>query len=307
MTRILHLSDTHVSTTGRDMDGVDAIAAVERILFDARHVPGLDAVVVSGDIADDGSASGCKAVLERVGAFAADRGIPHLYSTGNHDTRDSFREVLGSGHLSPDGRDRGALIDPDTEFCAAESYVGGLRVITLDSLVPGSTWGLLEKDQLAHLSRILASPAPHGTVLAFHHPPIHPASIPQVAKVVLQNIGDLEERVRGSDVRAILTGHLHFQLSGYLTGIPVWVTPGVVTRIDTSAPPHLVRGVLGAGATVVELPDDGAAPTFHLLIARDQRAGEQVYLYDAESGADTTEGYPPEHSRDRRAGASSPS
>jgi len=30
MTRILHLSDTHVSATGTDMDGVNAIAALER-------------------------------------------------------------------------------------------------------------------------------------------------------------------------------------------------------------------------------------------------------------------------------------
>lgn len=288
MTRILHLSDTHVSETGTDMDGVHAIAALDRILFDARHVPELDAVVVSGDIADDGSAAGCRAVLERVGKFCADRGIPHIFTTGNHDARSTFREALGSGHLDADGTDRGTLVDPGTDLCAAESYLGGLRVITLDSLVPGSTHGLLDGNQLAHLSRILASPAPEGTVLAFHHPPVHLASSPHVAEVVLQNIADLEQVVRGSDVRAILTGHLHFQLSGHLAGIPVWVTPGVVTRIDTTAPPHLVRGVLGAGATVVELPD-GAPPTFHLLVARDQRAGEQVYLYDAASGADVSE------------------
>lgn len=78
MTRILHLSDTHVSANGTDMDGVDAIAALDRILLDARHVPDLDAVVVSGDIADDGSAEGCNAVVERVGAFATARGIPHI-------------------------------------------------------------------------------------------------------------------------------------------------------------------------------------------------------------------------------------
>ena len=85
MTRILHLSDTHVSAHGPDMDGVDAIASLERLLHDARHVPDVDLVVVSGDIADDGSAAGCEAVRDRVGAFAAARGIPHVYSTGNHD------------------------------------------------------------------------------------------------------------------------------------------------------------------------------------------------------------------------------
>lgn len=282
MTRILHLSDTHVSATGPDMDGVDAIQALNQILFDARHVPDLDAVIVSGDISDDGSAAGCQTVLELVGAFAAERGIPHIYSTGNHDARSPFRQVLGSGHLNSDGSDRCRLLDPDADLCAATSQVGGVRIITLDSLVPGSPHGFLDENQLACLAHVLNTSAPNGTVLAFHHPPIQLASIPNVAKVVLRNINDLEEVVRGSDVRAILTGHLHFQLSGFLTGIPVWVTPGVVTRIDTTAPPTVVRGVLGAGATVVELAD-GADLTFHLLTARDERAGEQVYLYNVET------------------------
>ncbi|MBG6097380.1 metallophosphoesterase [Nocardioides luteus] len=288
MTRILHLSDTHVTGSGLDMDGVDAVAALDAILRDARHVPGLDAVVVSGDIADDGSTEGCLAVLERVGAFAAERGIPHIYSTGNHDTRGPFREVLGSGHLDADGSDRGRLLDPESDLCASVSYLGELRVVTVDSLVPGKTHGFLDEAQLARLAAELATPTRDGTVLVLHHPPLHLASLPWVADVVLHNISALGRVVRSSDVRAILAGHLHFQVSGFLAGIPVWVTPGVVTRIDTTAPPHLVRGVLGAGASVVDLADP-ASPTFHVITARDPRAGEQVYVYDPVSGEDTLE------------------
>ncbi|MEU0314240.1 metallophosphoesterase [Nocardioides sp. NPDC006273] len=288
MTRILHLSDTHVTASGIDMDGVDAVAALEGILRDARHLPGLDAIVVSGDIADDGSDAGCRSVLERVGAFAAERGIPHIYSTGNHDARGPFREVLGSGHRDADGSDRGRLLDPESDLCASVSFLGELRIITLDSLVPGKTHGFLDEHQLACLTTELATPTRDGTVLVLHHPPLHLASLPWVADVVLRNLSALGRAVRGSDVRAILTGHLHFQAGGFLAGVPVWVTPGVVTRIDTTAPPHLVRGVLGAGASVVDLADP-ASPSFHVLSARDPRAGEQVYLYDPASGEDVAE------------------
>jgi Icc protein len=288
MTRILHLSDTHVSSTGTDMDGVDAIAALERLLLDARHVPDLDLVIVSGDIADDGSAAGCRAVLERVGAFAAERRVPHIYSTGNHDARTSFRQVLKSGHLNPDGTDRGKLLDPDEDLCAAVSHVGGLRIISLDSLVPGQTQGVLDSNQLSKLSDVLARPAKNGTVLVFHHPPLHLPSVPYVAEVVLQNIAELREVVRGTDVRVILTGHLHFQVSGFLGGVPVWVTPGIVTRIDATTPTNLVRGVLGAAATIVDL-DDPTSPTFHLIHARDPKAGQEVYLYDAATGENVSE------------------
>ncbi|GGU12218.1 metallophosphoesterase [Nocardioides albus] len=288
MTRILHLSDIHVSAGGPDMDGVDAVAALEGILRDARHVPGLDAVVVSGDIADDGSAEGCRSVLDRVGAFAAERGIPHIYSTGNHDARGPFREVLGSGHRDPDGSDRGRLLHPDSDLCAAVSFLGELRIVTVDSLVPGKPHGFLDEHQLACLTEELATPTRDGTILVLHHPPLHLASLPWVADVVLQNISTLGRVVRSSDVRVILAGHLHFQASGFLAGVPVWVTPGVVTRIDTTAPPHLVRGVLGAGASVVDLVDP-ASPAFHVISARDPRAGEQIYLYDAASGEDIAE------------------
>jgi 3',5'-cyclic AMP phosphodiesterase CpdA len=288
MTRVLHLSDPHVTATGTDMDGVDAVASLERILYDVRHVPGLDLVVVSGDIADDGSSAGYAAVRERVGAFAASHGIRHIYSTGNHDDRTNFRDVLGSGHLGPDGRDVGKLLDEAGETRAAVSSLGGFRVVTLDSLVPGKGHGLVDADQLAWLSALLATPAVDGTILVFHHPPLRLASLPYVEEVVLQNIGELADVVRGTDVRVILTGHLHLQASGFLADVPVWVTPGVVTRIDTTAPPHIVRGVLGAGATVVDL-EDPLAPTFHLLTARDPRAGEHVYAYDPITGNDITE------------------
>lgn len=288
MTRILHLSDTHVSATGPDEDGVDAVASLELMLRDARHVPGLDLVVVSGDVADDGSAEGCTAVRERVARFAAGRGIPHVYSTGNHDSRPGFAAALGSGHLAADGSDRGELMDAARDTRAAVSRVGGLRVVTLDSLVPGRTHGHLDEDQLGWLADLLATPADDGTVVVLHHPPLVPPALSWLRPVVLQDIEALGAVVRGRDVRVILTGHLHFQVSGSLAGVPVQVTPGVVTRIDTTAPTGLVRGVLGAGCTVVDVGGPGEL-SCHVLAARDPRAGEQVYLFDAATGDDAVE------------------
>lgn len=76
--RILHLSDTHLTGTGYDAYRVDAAASLRRMLSDARHLEGLDLVLVSGDIADDGSAAGYEAARDLVGGFAAERGIPHV-------------------------------------------------------------------------------------------------------------------------------------------------------------------------------------------------------------------------------------
>jgi 3',5'-cyclic-AMP phosphodiesterase len=140
--RILHLSDTHLNSPD-----VDASAALSRILDDVRFVPEVNLVVVSGDLADDGSAEGCANVREQVGRFCAERGIPHVYCTGNHDTREAFAAVLGSGHLAADGTDIGTTMFGAFGQRAAVSTVAGLRVITLDSLVPGQVHGHVDAAQ----------------------------------------------------------------------------------------------------------------------------------------------------------------
>ncbi|MCW3818237.1 metallophosphoesterase [Micromonospora sp. DR5-3] len=283
--RILHLSDTHVTASGVDEDGVDAVAALDRILHDVRFVPGIDLVVVSGDIADDGSVAGCAAVRARVGRFARDRGIPHVYCPGNHDTRESFAAVLGTGHLAADGADVGQPADLGSGQRAAVSVIRGLRVVTLDSLVPGAVHGVVGDEQLRWLRLVLARPAEAGTVVVLHHPPIALPFSPLMGSVNLRDAEQLAAAVAGGDVRAVLCGHYHLQLSGSLAGVPVWVTPGVVTRIDLTAPPRLERAVTGAGASVVDLGGPGS-PMFHTLHARDPQAGRQVYLVDAVSGVD---------------------
>jgi 3',5'-cyclic-AMP phosphodiesterase len=287
MTRVLHLSDTHVSRTGPDEDGVDGLAALRGLLYDVRRVPDLDLIVVSGDIADDGSKEGCLAVGSVVGEFAAERGIPHIYCTGNHDRRDGFAAALGSGHLGPDGSQIGRPANLGGPI-AAVSEVAGLRVITLDSLVPGETHGVLELDQLEWLAAELATPAPAGSIVVLHHPPISVDTVPYMKSVVLQRPEDLARVLAGTDVQTVLCGHLHHQLFGTLGEKPVWVTPGVITRIDLTAPSHLVRGVLGASATVVDLAGP-SSPWFHVVHARDPRAGTEVYVYDPLIGEDVPE------------------
>ncbi|WP_328988439.1 metallophosphoesterase [Kribbella sp. NBC_01245] len=282
--RVLHLSDPHLAAPGVDNYGVDAGASLDRILYDARFVPDIDLVVVSGDLADDGSVEGYVGVLDRVGRFAAERGIPHVYTTGNHDIRKPFASVLGSGHLSPDGTDIGRLLDATSEVRAAVSEVSGLRVITLDSLVPGSVHGHVGEDQLEWLRTTLAEPAPAGTIVVLHHPPIAVHSSPFMKSVGLRNPADLGAAVAGSDVHVVLCGHFHLQLTGLLQGVPVWATPGVITRIDLTALPGLDRAVKGAGATVVDLGGP-ASPMFHTLQARDPEAGAQVYLLNSLTGA----------------------
>jgi Icc protein len=278
--RILHISDLHLTQSGRDEDGVDALSSLRRLLFDCRHVSGLDLVVVSGDITDDGAPAAYELARTEVGAFAAERRIPQVYCTGNHDSRHAFAEVLGSGHLDQNGADHGTRA---VVGCGGFSDLQGLRVISLDTLVPGEVAGELGAAQLNWVARILSQRAAEfGTVLVMHHPPV---DLPDRAgaEIALRDREALADVIRSSDVTAVLCGHLHFQLCAHLATVPIWVTPGVNTRLDRTAPAHLDRAVLGASATVVDLNSD-QSPRFSVLHARDLRAGQRVYLVDIHSG-----------------------
>ena len=120
--------------------------------------------------------------------------------------------------------------------------------------------------------------------MVLHHPPIAVRGTVQ-ERVGLRDPDELAAALAGSDVRVVLCGHYHLQLVGRLGAVPVWVTPGVVTRVDMTAPAGLERAVRGAGASVVDLDGPGA-PLCHTVHARDPRAGEQVYLVDAATGTD---------------------
>jgi len=280
--RILHLSDTHLDRVdGPNGYGVNARESLRRILHDCRDVRNIDVIVVSGDIADDGSREAYTDALELIGGFARERRAPSIFSTGNHDERQAFTEILGSGHLDATGADQPTdrLRSADGER-AAISHVAGYRMVTLDSLVPGKGYGRISRAQLDWLRGVLAEPAPNGTVLAFHHPPI--ALDVQVQRVLgLHNASDLADAIRGADVRLILCGHFHLQIFGHLELTPVWVTPGVVSRIDLTAIPATERAVRGASATVVDLGGPHS-PLLHVLHARDPHVGRTVYELDAD-------------------------
>ncbi|WOT32674.1 metallophosphoesterase family protein [Streptomyces coeruleorubidus] len=274
--KILHLSDTHLDRVGGpDADGADGTAALRRMLADLVHLRDLDALIVTGDVADDGSREGYARAREFVGGYAQERGASVFYATGNHDERAAFSEVLGCGHAHPD-----AVYDGPEGERAAASTVDGWRVVTLDSLVPGKGYGRIGQAQLDWLREVLATPAGHGTLLAFHHPPV--ALEVEVQRALgLQNADELAAVIRGTDVQLILCGHFHLQILGRLEQATVWVTPGIVSRIDLTAQPGTERAVHGPSASLVQLgPPHG--PLIHTLHARDPRMGETVYEADEE-------------------------
>ncbi|EZP26926.1 phosphodiesterase [Microbacterium oleivorans] len=244
---LLHLSDTHLRGPGpRLFDSVDGEASLTAAL-DAIESSGLapDAIVFTGDLVDLGEAAAYDAIRALVEPFAERLGARLLWVMGNHDDRGAFREHL----LDQTPADPSAPYDRVDEL-------DGLRIVTLDTSVPGHHHGELSAAQLDWLSSVLATPAPLGTVLAMHHPPV-PSVLPLAASVELRDQRRLADVVRGTDVRGIIAGHLHYSTFATFAGIPVSVASSTCYAQDLTVPVGGTRPQDGAQAyNLVHVYDD---------------------------------------------------
>lgn len=98
---------------------------------------------------------------------------------------------------------------------------------------------------MAWLAEELKNPAADGTVLALHHPPV-PSPLGLLALVELREQNRLAEVLKGTDVRAILGGHLHYSTSGTFAGIPVSVASATCYTQDLNVKYPAARGMNGA-------------------------------------------------------------
>jgi 3',5'-cyclic AMP phosphodiesterase CpdA len=126
-------------------------------------------------------------------------------------------------------------------------WIGGLRIIALDSTVPGHHYGDVTESQLDWLAAELSSTAPEGTILAMHHPPV-PSVLDLAVSVELRNQWQLSEVLEGSDVRSIIAGHLHYSSTAMFAGIPVSVASASCYTQDLNVPVGGTRGRDGARA-----------------------------------------------------------
>ena len=234
---IVHLSDTHFVAGGAGLYGgsVDSETHL-RQLFSELDVSGArpEAIIITGDLADAGDPIAYEKLKAIVEPAALRYGATVIWVMGNHDDRAAFRATLLGQH-------------PSTAPIDRVHWIGGLRVIALDSTVPGHHHGEITGTQLDWLAEELASPAPHGTILAMHHPPI-PSVLDLAVLVELRDQASLAEVLQGSDVRSIIAGHLHYSTSSTFAGIPVSVASATCYTQDLNVPVGGTRGRDGAQA-----------------------------------------------------------
>jgi len=228
---IAHISDTHLLGEGRQLYGVvEGEANLRQALAQLQRISGKpDAIVVTGDLADLGEPDAYTRLRAIVEPVAAEIGAQLIWVMGNHDERGPYNQLLFDGEHTDEPQDR--VYD-----------VNGLRVISLDSTVQGYHHGAIGDEQLAWLQTQLATPAPHGTVLALHHPPVPTPLLWAMEMLELHGQDRLAAVLQGSDVRAILAGHLHYSSFSTFAGIPVSVASATCYTLALAAEDRLLSG-----------------------------------------------------------------
>ncbi|MFI7356274.1 metallophosphoesterase [Streptomyces avidinii] len=214
---IAHLSDVHLDG---DRRAADRTRAVMEYLDALPH--DLDAVLVSGDIADHGE----DGEYERAAELLRSR-HPLVVCPGNHDERVAFRRGL-LGEASPS-------TEPVDQVLRGEGFV----LAVCDSSVPGAHHGFLEDSTLAWLDGLLTdTPRETPVLVAFHHPPVplHTPYVDEIRQFGQERLAALAER--HPHLTAFLCGHAHTAAATTFAGRPVLVAPGVVStlRLPWEAP-----------------------------------------------------------------------
>ncbi|SFW90764.1 metallophosphoesterase [Amycolatopsis australiensis] len=249
---IAHLSDLHLDDDPRAEHRVAAVMAYLGGL--ARPI---DALVVTGDIADHGAAAEYARAAELL-----EHPAPVLVCPGNHDVRAAFRAgLLG---LPPS--------DAPINFARE---VGGVLFAMCDSTIPGRGAGLLADETLDWLDGVLGG-GDGPALVAFHHPPVE-VGVPLV-DAIRQSGEDRLAAVLGRHprVKALLAGHVHTGASTTFAGVPLRIAPGVVSGSLLPVEPGADRGWADGGPLEYDRPpalllhvlhEDGRVTSHHRVVS----------------------------------------
>jgi 3',5'-cyclic AMP phosphodiesterase CpdA len=230
-TILVQLTDLHIREPGRlayrRVDTSRYFRAVVDSVLALNQRP--HAVVISGDLTDFGRPVEYASLQQQIAPLEAAR-LPVYLMPGNHDDRDELRRSFPA-HAYLFG---GAVV----QFAVD---IGPLRLLALDTCVPGRSEGALDRERLAWLQAQLDASADRPVVIAMHHPPFQ-TLIGHMDKIgLLAGAAELEALVaRHPNVERILCGHLHRAIDVRFGGTIASTAPGPAHQVCLDLDPDAV-------------------------------------------------------------------
>ncbi|MEL7469812.1 MAG: phosphodiesterase [Pseudomonadota bacterium] len=212
---LAQITDLHMRRDETPLSGEVITRPYIAAAVDAVNAWSPDAVFVTGDLTDIGTADEyalLKAELDRLAA-------PYFVIPGNHDRHGPFRDAF-----------------PEHEYLPAEGPVNWVsdafpvRIIGLDTVVPGKSHGELTSETLAYLdAQLSASDKP--TIVGLHHPPF-PTGLIGMDKIMCLNGIEMAPIVaRYPHVERVIAGHYHRPVQIRWAGTLAQIAPSVAHQV----------------------------------------------------------------------------
>lgn len=234
---LLQISDTHLGADWKGAEPDECLLRAVEAIIELPQRP--DALVISGDLTQNGAPEEYERVRQLVAPLDLE---PHVLP-GNHDLRGPLREAFG---LPGEGE----------EHVSYAVDLGPLRLVCLDSIVPGVDAGSLDDGRTEWLDAALAEEPEKPTVLAMHHPPLSTA-IPTFDAIGLApewraELGKV--LARHPQVLRVIAGHVHRPIVAELAG-----------RAVLSVPSTYLQAVLKFAPAPIEMRPDPSGFAIHAL------------------------------------------
>ena len=239
---IAQISDCHIVEHGDVMaDRVDSSIGLRRAVARLNALgDDLDLVIATGVLVNDGRAEQYDRLAELLAPLAA----PLLAIPGNHDDRTELRARFDLPDGSPE-----EPIDHVVELDA-------VRLVCLDTTIPGRHDGGLSATQLAWLDRVLGADPHRRTVIVQHHPPF-PSGIDSMDRYQLDGAAHEAQVVaRHPAVAAILAGHYHRPITCGFGGTAAFCLPSTAAQLADRLGPGPTTYVDEAPALALHVIDD---------------------------------------------------
>jgi 3',5'-cyclic-AMP phosphodiesterase len=192
---LAQITDTHIKMPGKlAYKRVDTTAYLMRAIAAVNALePQPDLAVFTGDLVDFGTAE----EYAHLRSLLSTLRMPYLLLPGNHDIREALRAGFPDhAYLGKSG------------FIQYATDAGPLRLVGLDTVVPGQGHGELCAERLEWLEKTLKESS-RPTVVMMHHPPFL-TGIAHMDKVGLKGREEFAKVIsRHGQVRRVICGHLH--------------------------------------------------------------------------------------------------
>ena len=225
---IAQISDLHVKPPGQKAYGVvDTNGFVARAIAHLNRLdPPPDIVIATGDLVDGGTAE----EYAQLKALLADLNMPVYLAMGNHDDRAALRQSFPEhGYL------QSARMQAPVQY-VVDNYP--VRLVVLDTVVPGEGYGLMDQARLSWLDRQLAQNPAKPTMEFMHHPPFR-TKIDAMDGIMCRGGDALAELISMYDnVERVACGHLHRSIQTRWAKTIGAIAPSVAHQVTLALRPH---------------------------------------------------------------------